>query len=138
MGYTLLQSASPGGLATKAGERNVTETKWSSLPFYFFLFVRIFFLQVFRLNQTFCPFHHSHHGIYLTGAALGSRPAFWLCTPRKGKVERSDQGSASLYRSANFAACLNISTNIFRVSFPVCVFWFEGWYDAKSTFPLGR
>jgi hypothetical protein len=31
------------------------------------------------------------------------------------------------YCSANVAASRKIATNIFRVSFPVCVFWLEGW-----------
>jgi hypothetical protein len=42
------------------------------------------------------------------------------------KVERTGTGGASIYLSANFAASSKISTNIFRVSFPVCVFWFDG------------
>jgi hypothetical protein len=44
----------------------------------------------------------------------------------RGKVERTGTGGASIYLSANFAASSKISTNIFRVSFPVCVFWFDG------------
>jgi hypothetical protein len=55
----------------------------------------------------------------------------------RGKVERTGTGGASIYLSANFAASSKISTNIFRVSFPVCVFWFDGWYDASNTLPSG-
>ena len=39
---------------------------------------------------------------------------------------------------ASFAARRNISTNISRVSLPVCVFWFEGWYDARNILPSGQ
>jgi len=35
--------------------------------------------------------------------------------------------AASIYSSAILAASLKIATNIGRVSFPVWVFWFEGW-----------
>ncbi len=46
---------------------------------------------------------------------------------------------ASLYgRSAKRLASRKISINIGRVSLPVCVFWFEGWYEAMSTRPSGR
>jgi hypothetical protein len=45
--------------------------------------------------------------------------------------------AASCHLSAILAASLKIRTNISRVSFPVCVFWFEGWYEATKTFPSG-
>jgi len=57
----------------------------------------------------------------------GSRPALSAVTPSEGRDERSGASGAWIHLSANFAACLNIPTNIFRVSLPVCVFWFEGW-----------
>ena len=42
--------------------------------------------------------------------------------PHRGEGSTIRPGGASLHLSANFAACLNIFTNISRVSFPVCVF----------------
>jgi hypothetical protein len=60
------------------------------------------------------------------GAAPVRDPSFVGITPRKGEGRAIRMSGASPYMSANFAACLNISTNIFRVSFPVCVFWFDG------------
>lgn len=49
-------------------------------------------------------------------------PALFGCNPAEGEGQIIRQSGASPYMSANFAACLNISINIFRVSFPVCVF----------------
>jgi hypothetical protein len=46
--------------------------------------------------------------------------------PHRGEGSTIRPGGASLHLSANSAACLNIFTNISLVSFPVCVFWFDG------------
>ena len=67
-----------------------------------------------------CPPHTNTES-----AAPDRDPAVW--DPIEGTVERSSAGGALTHLSASFAACLNISTNIFRVSLPVCVFWFDGW-----------
>jgi hypothetical protein len=37
-----------------------------------------------------------------------------------------------------FLASRNTASNIAAVSFPVAVFWFEGWYDASSIMPFGN
>jgi hypothetical protein len=116
--YIFYHSASPGGLAI-SGERKVTgicNTKKVLAPFFTLLeFIRPDPI----LKFSSWPFRRKAK----TGAVLGSRPGFVGFIPRgRGWVVRSGLSGASPYRSANLAACLNISTNIFRVSFPVCVF----------------
>ncbi len=59
-------------------------------------------------------------------------------SPTLGRVSfPAPAAAASIYLSAICAASLKILTNIGRVSFPVWVFWFEGWYEASNVFPSG-
>jgi hypothetical protein len=53
-------------------------------------------------------------------------PVSHVCDPMEWGRVHDPPGGAILYSSASLAASLNISTNIFRVSLPVCVFWFDG------------
>lgn len=69
-------------------------------------------------------------------APPGPQPALSAVTPSRGRFHGPAR-DASPYLSASFAACLNIFTNISRVSLPVAVFWFDGWYDASNTLPSG-
>jgi hypothetical protein len=61
------------------------------------------------------------------GAAPVHDPGLSIVTPFDGVGCNDPPGGAPTYSSASLAASLNIFTNISRVSFPVCVFWFEGW-----------
>jgi hypothetical protein len=60
----------------------------------------------------------------------GDRPRlqpFFCMSPALGRVRvPAPAAAASIYSSAILAASLKIATNMGRVSFPVCVFWFEG------------
>jgi hypothetical protein len=61
------------------------------------------------------------------GAAPVRDPVLSIKTPLHGARCNDPPGGALAYSSASLAACLNIFTNISRVSLPVCVFWFDGW-----------
>ncbi len=64
--------------------------------------------------------------VYQERRRPGSRPCY-LCDPVHGVGERSGpSGRRFPYLSANRAASLKMLTNIWRVNFPVCVFWLEG------------
>ena len=71
-------------------------------------------------------------------AITGDCNPYFEIPQRVGRVGiLAPAAATSSHSSAIFDASLKIRMNICRVSFPVCVFWLEGWYEATKTFPSG-
>jgi hypothetical protein len=62
------------------------------------------------------------HSLDFTAPLRFVTPGCRLCPRFHGVGCNDPPGGALAYSSASLAASLNISTNIFRVSLPVCVF----------------